>query len=57
LEALHGCPVLHKEQKASMVYVYHIQIKRRKWNWIGHTLNKEAGTTEKTCIRLELSEV
>ena len=20
-----------------------IQIKRRKWNWIGHTLGKEAG--------------
>jgi hypothetical protein len=24
-----------------------IQIKRRKWNWIGHTLRKEAGATEK----------
>jgi hypothetical protein len=23
-----------------------IQIKRRKWNWIGHTLRKEAGTVE-----------
>jgi hypothetical protein len=27
-----------------------IQIKRRKWNWIGHTLHKEAGTTEKTAL-------
>jgi hypothetical protein len=25
-----------------------IQIKRRKWNWIGHTLRKETGTIEKT---------
>jgi hypothetical protein len=24
------------------------QIKRRKWNWIGHTLRKEAGAIEKT---------
>jgi hypothetical protein len=24
------------------------QIKRRKWNWIGHTLCKGAGTIEKT---------
>ena len=24
------------------------QIKRRKWNWIGHTLRKEAGTIDKT---------
>jgi hypothetical protein len=24
------------------------QIKRRKWNWIGHTLHKETGATEKT---------
>jgi hypothetical protein len=24
-----------------------IQIKRRKWNWIGHTLHKEAGAIEK----------
>jgi len=24
------------------------QIKRRKWNWIGHTLRKETGATEKT---------
>jgi hypothetical protein len=22
------------------------QIKRRKWNWIGHTLPKEAGTID-----------
>jgi hypothetical protein len=26
------------------------QIKRRKWNWIGHTLCKEAGTVEKTAL-------
>jgi len=25
-----------------------IQIKRRKWNWIGYTLRKEAGAIEKT---------
>jgi hypothetical protein len=24
------------------------QIKRRKWNWIGHTLRKEVGEVEKT---------
>jgi len=24
--------------------------KRRKWNWIGHTLRKEIGTTEKTVL-------
>jgi hypothetical protein len=27
-----------------------IQIKIRKWNWIGHTLRKEAGTIEKTAL-------
>jgi hypothetical protein len=27
-----------------------IQIKRRKWNWIGHTLRKQARTTEKTAL-------
>jgi hypothetical protein len=27
-----------------------IQIKRRKWNWIGHTLRKEAGAIEKTAL-------
>ena len=27
-----------------------IQIKRRKWNWIGHTLREEAGTIEKTAL-------
>jgi len=27
-----------------------IQIKRRKWNWIGHTLRKEAGAVEKTAL-------
>jgi hypothetical protein len=27
-----------------------IQIKRRKWSWIGHTLHKEAGATEKTAL-------
>ena len=26
------------------------QIKRRIWNWIGHTLRKETGTTEKTAL-------
>jgi hypothetical protein len=26
------------------------QIKRRKWNWIGHTLHKEAGAIEKTTL-------
>jgi len=27
-----------------------IQIKRRKWNSIGHTLRKEAGAIEKTAL-------
>ena len=27
-----------------------IQIKRRIWNWIGHTLHKETGATEKTAL-------
>ena len=27
-----------------------IQIKRRKWNWTGHTLRKEAGAIEKTAL-------
>ena len=27
-----------------------IQIKRRKWSWIGHTLRKEAGAIEKTAL-------
>jgi hypothetical protein len=27
-----------------------IQIKRRKWNWIGHTLRKETRATEKTAL-------
>jgi hypothetical protein len=27
-----------------------IQIKRRKWNCIGHTLRKEAGAIEKTAL-------
>ena len=27
-----------------------IQIQRRKWNWIGHTLRKEAGAVEKTAL-------
>jgi hypothetical protein len=27
-----------------------IQIKKRKWNWIGHTLRKEAGAIEKTAL-------
>jgi len=26
------------------------QIKRRKWNWIGHTLRKENGAIEKTAL-------
>jgi len=26
------------------------QTKRRKWNWIGHTLCKETGATEKTAL-------
>jgi hypothetical protein len=26
------------------------QIKRRKWNWIGHTLPKEGGAIEKTAM-------
>jgi len=26
------------------------QIKRRKWNWIAHTLPKEAGAIEKTAL-------
>ena len=27
-----------------------IQIKRRKWKWIGHTLRKEAGAVEKPAL-------
>jgi hypothetical protein len=27
-----------------------IQIKRRKWNWIGHALRKEAGAIEKIAL-------
>ena len=27
-----------------------IQLKRRKWDWIGHTLRKEAGAIEKTAL-------
>jgi len=27
-----------------------IQVKRKIWNWIGHTLRKETGTTEKTAL-------
>ena len=27
-----------------------IQIKRRKWNWIGHTLRKEAEEIEKSAL-------
>jgi len=27
-----------------------IKIKRRKWNWIGQTLRKEAGAIEKTVV-------
>jgi hypothetical protein len=27
-----------------------IEIKRRKWNWIGHTLRKEARAIEKTAL-------
>ena len=27
-----------------------IQIKRRKWNWTGHTLRKETGAIEKTAL-------
>jgi hypothetical protein len=27
-----------------------IQIKRRKWNWIGHTLRKEGGAVETTAL-------
>jgi len=26
------------------------QTKRRKWNWIGHTLHNEAGAIEKTAL-------
>jgi len=26
------------------------QIKRRKWNWIGHTVRKEVGAIEKTAL-------
>jgi len=26
------------------------QIKRRKWNWIGHTLRKETGAIKKTAL-------
>jgi hypothetical protein len=33
------------------------QIKRRKWNLIGHTLRKEAGAIEKKSIRLESSGI
>ena len=27
-----------------------IQIKRKTWNWIGHTLRKEAGAIQKTAL-------
>jgi len=27
-----------------------IQIKRRKWSWIGHAVRKEAGAIEKTAL-------
>jgi len=27
-----------------------IQIKRRKWNWLGQTLRKEAGSIDKTAL-------
>jgi len=27
-----------------------IQIKRREWNWIGHTLHKEVGAIEKIAL-------
>ena len=27
-----------------------VQIERRKWNWIGHTLHKETGAIEKTAL-------
>jgi len=33
------------------------QMKRRKWNRIGHTLRREAGAIEKNRIRLESSEI
>ena len=26
------------------------QIKRRKWNWVGHTSRKETGAIEKTAL-------
>jgi len=26
------------------------EVKRRKWNWIGHTLCKETGEIEKTAL-------
>jgi hypothetical protein len=29
---------------------YNIQIKKRKWRWIGHTLRKPAGATEKAAL-------
>jgi hypothetical protein len=31
-----------------------IQIKRRKWNWIEHTIRKEAGAIEKTALACNL---
>ena len=34
-----------------------IQIKRRKWNWIGHTLRKEAGSNRENCNGLESSGI
>jgi hypothetical protein len=30
--------------------VRHIHVKRRKWNWIEHTLHKEAGAIEKNAL-------
>jgi len=30
------------------------QIKRREWNWIGHTLRKETGAIEKTALDCNL---
>jgi len=32
------------------------QIKRRKWNYIGHTLRKETGAKEKTALDWKTQE-
>jgi hypothetical protein len=32
------------------IQIIDVQIKERKWNWIGHTLRKPTGAIEKTAL-------